>query len=125
MTRPIEEREVLANDFTRSGSNQKTLILRLPKLVLPVKGKKKVAFRGLKDFIYPLQNEEAFSTNVFFRVKTKKSRQSEIICSDDEISFNFKSPKEKEPKRKMADESDRDKSKTRKIQTIDESSPEK
>ena len=113
------------NDFSSSGSNQKTPILRLTKLVLPVEGKKKVAFRGLKDFIYPLQNGNAFS----FRVKTKNSRQLippiEIFCSDDEISFNFKSPKEKEPKRKIADESFRKKRKTRKIHTTDESSPEK
>ena len=120
------------NDFSSSGSNQKTPILRLTKLVLPVEGKKKVAFRGLKDFIYPLQNGKALSTEthgVSFRVKTKTSKQQnppiEIFCSDDEISFNFKSPKEKEPKRKIADESFREKRKTRKTHTTDESSPEK
>jgi hypothetical protein len=112
---PFEE-EKAAND-SRSDSSEKTPILRLVKLVLAVVGKKKVAFKGLKDIIYPLLKGKAYSgkkPGVSFRVKTKticESPLSKKASSDSEVTFNFQVRKEKKTKRK--------------IYSAEESSPEK
>ena len=117
------------NDDVSFDSNEKTLVLRLHKLVLPVKSEKKVAFGGFKDTIFPFQRGKAFSPHgVSFRVKTKHSKQalesslSSKATSDSELSFNLKSRKKKRRQKKVSRKRKARKRKPRKASSTVDSS---